>query len=130
LQRVDVGNAVEHRQHGGAGVHRRAYGGDRVLQVVGLAGEQHHVPAGRGLPRREQRDGAAAEGAIGAFDHQPIAFQLGAAAGADEKGHLGARFEEPPAEIAAEGARPEHQDSHPRPSVPQYARYTGFLYGG
>ena len=112
LQGFDMGHAVQHRQHRGAGVDRRADGGDRVRQVVGLAGEQHDVPARRRLFRREQRHRAAAERAVGALDHQPVGFELGAAAGADQKGDLGARFQQPPAEIAAEGAGPEHQDPH------------------
>ena len=48
VEPVEVGEAVEHRQHAGLRAHRRADRRDRVVEVVGLAAQHDEVVARAG----------------------------------------------------------------------------------
>ena len=117
LQGFDVRDAVEQRQHEGAGPHGRADGLHGRREIVGLAGEQHQI-VGRqqfGLQDRAHRD---LEVTVGAAYHQALGAQLRRAPLAHEEAEVGPGLHEPAAKIAADRAGAQHEDLHARHSAP------------
>ena len=101
LQRLDMRQAIEHRQHRHMPVHRRAQGGDGIGQIIGLGGHDRDVIAraqflgGDGL----HREGRIAKGADNA---QTMLGQGLAARRADQKGHIPAGLGQAAAEISTQ----------------------------
>jgi hypothetical protein len=114
LEPLQVGDAIEQRKHRRPLAHSGTGRLDRGIEVVGLTGQQHHVPARAHLAGEQRPHGMAPEVARGALDCQPVALEMGLAARSHEEGDfLGhAGLEQPSAEIAADRAGAEDQDTH------------------
>ena len=111
VQPLEVRHAVEERHDRRVAAHR---GRDRVhrrIEVVGLAGEEHDVVAAAEVAgdHRLHRELHVADRA---FDAQPLARDLLAPFRPHEKGHVRSRLREPAAEISADAAGAEDEDSH------------------
>ncbi len=116
VQRFVVAQAVEDRQHVGAGLHRRRDRVHRVVQVVGLAAEQDQIEA-----RLAQRVGQLGGGqhrhaqvciAERADQLQAVLAQPRGAGGPQQEGDVRAGLRQASAEVAAGAAGAEDQDAH------------------
>ncbi len=104
---------VQQRQHRGLRPDARADRLDRGIEVVMLGGQQDDViepadPVGRRDLDRHVKI------AKRACDREAMLGQRGSARGAHQKRHIASRLGQPPAEIAADRAGPEHEKAHAR----------------
>ena len=111
VQRGDVRDAVQQRQHTRVLAHGRRDGRDAAGQVIGLAGEDDHVVLWVDLPGQHGLD--LQRGLVfGALQHQAVGGDVLRACLAHEKGHISTGLMQPAAKVAADGASAEDQDFH------------------
>jgi hypothetical protein len=106
-----MAHAVQQRHHRGVRADRRGDRLDRRVEVVGLAGQQHDVvgPAFGALQHRLHLLG---DVALGALDHQAVALQRLAPRRTNQESDVGAALVQASADIAADRASAQNQDSH------------------
>ena len=108
VERVDVRDAVQQRQHASVGTHGRCDGGDAAGQVVGLAGEDDHVVRRLRLlfPHLFFQYGFDLQRGFvfGALQHQAVGGDVLRPCRAHQKGHVSAGLMQPAAKVAADGA--------------------------
>ena len=103
--------AVEQRQYRAVRSHPGADRGDGGVEVVVLRGQQHDIigPADPLGGNEVDRHAKIAERAL----HREAVFgERRGARSPHEKRHVAPRLGEPPAEIAADRAGPEHEKAH------------------
>ena len=113
-----MNEAVEQRQHRRTGSDPGADRIDRGIEVVVLGGQQDQIiRAADAIGRRDlDRHLKIAERTV---DLEPLFGERRGARGTHQKRHVAARLGQPPAEIPADRAGPEHQNAHSR--APQRA---------
>ena len=111
VEPLQMDEAVEQRQYGGVRPDAGADRLDRGVEIVVLRGQQHDVVGaadpvgGRDLDRHR-------EIAERAFDLEPVLGERGGARTAHQKRDVAPGLGQTPAEIAADRAGPEHQETH------------------
>ena len=109
---IDVAHAVQERQNCRRWADRLGERRHRAVQVVSFAAHHHEVERSRQIFLQHGRWRGTVKVADGAANGQAVLRKLGRAARTNEKGHVATRLQQTPAEIAADCARSNNQNSH------------------
>ena len=112
VEHVEMLHAVEQRNDRGLVADRRRERCDRILEVEGLAAQQHDVEflvERVGLHGRRILQG---DVAIRALDDETGGGKFGGPARPDQKRDVGPALQHPAAEKSADGPCPDHENAH------------------
>src|SRR6185312_3690279 len=112
IERVEMGHAVEHRDDRGLRSHCWRKGFDRVVEVVGLAAQHHDIEIvldGASLHRGRVLQGNVA---VRAPDHEAGGRKFARALRPHQERDVTAGLQHPAAEISADGAGTDHENTH------------------
>jgi hypothetical protein len=109
IQHIDMGNAVQERQHVAGRRHGRRDRRHRGIEIIGFAGQEHRVIHRRHL-RRDHRLCCYLRIPERALDPQPLFGETLAPSFTDQKRDISPALREAAAEIPASAAGTEHQN--------------------